>query len=559
MVRELVKMVKLKTINCISLVISLILIFNICFSVYSIGDDNFYNISGVFQKGSSTYDKLPYVYNDSYFKDSATKYNSSLATMSLCLELSAFPNKGVSGNDYQNQSKNVKQLLTDMGFKDIEVNNDFEKKPTIDTIGIATANKKIKINDKQYTLIPIIIRGGGYEAEWSNNMLIGSDGNHNGFDSASKMAKNFIDKYINNTEGIEGNIKFWIVGYSRGGAVAGLVGKLYNDSCNLFGCTGQLQGYCKDIKIANEDIYTYTFESPMGYDSFLDNALGKYDNIHNVVNDDDIVTKIPLKEWGFSRPGVDHKLLVGQKQEEISRVKNILSQMCVNIYGENKVEYKADKFKTYGVNWFSNNISMQSNFLDEFLHMVSDNLLEKYSYGKSFYVENNVKHRRLAYVENERVVARFIGLIVESDEVFSKSLHNALEAFLAANSKAVLVGKISISNSELKEIVRNVVGNALLDYNLRQSKLGLTNKVSREEIDYLENGISNLLVSLNKVSSYRYFYIFCKNIDNIRTMHDPEICLASLINRDEKNKNLYLQKMKYISDSFVLNNKTKAA
>ena len=122
---------KSKTINCLSLLISLMLIFIMFFNVAGCGNANypeFYSISGVFQKGSDTYDKLPYVYSDLYFKDSAKQYNSSLATMSLCLELSAFADKGSLGTDYKNQSKNVKKLLKDIGFKNIEVNSDFEKK-----------------------------------------------------------------------------------------------------------------------------------------------------------------------------------------------------------------------------------------------------------------------------------------------------------------------------------------------------------------------------------------------------------------------------------------------
>lgn len=234
MSKGLFKMGRTKTINCLSLVISLILIFTIFFNAYGCGNEDcseFYSVSGVFQKGSDTCNKLPYVYSDSYFKSPSSQYNSSLATMSLCLELSAFANKGNAGTDYKNQSKNVQKLLTDIGFKDIEVNVDFKIKPTSNTIGVATANKKIYIDGKKYTLIPIIVRGGGYEAEWANNMLTGSVGNHRGFDNAARAVKKFVDNYINNTEGIEKNVKFWIVGYSRGGAVAGLVGKLYNDCC----------------------------------------------------------------------------------------------------------------------------------------------------------------------------------------------------------------------------------------------------------------------------------------------------------------------------------------
>lgn len=57
------------------------------------------------------------------------------------------------------------------------------------------------IDGRKYTLIPIVVRGGGYESEWANNMLIGSVGNHRGFDNAARVVKNFVDNYINDTEG----------------------------------------------------------------------------------------------------------------------------------------------------------------------------------------------------------------------------------------------------------------------------------------------------------------------------------------------------------------------
>ena len=78
------------------------------------------------------------------------------------------------------------------------------------------------------------------------------------------------------------------------------------------------------------------------------------------------------------------------------------------------------------------------------------------------------------------------------------------------------------------------------------------------QIDTLEKSISDLLISVNKIANYRYFYIFIKNIDNIVTMHDPEICLATLINKDEKNRHLYLNEMDNILYDFAANNKYAA-
>lgn len=317
------------------------------------------------QCGESALKKLPLVYNDDYFNNSSFEYNESLATASLALELSGFANR----SDYTNQAKNAKQALKELDFGDIEENDDYKRQTEADTIGVVAANKKIKSNNEEYTLIPVVIRGGGYEQEWIGNAKVGKSGDHEGFNTAATKAKNFVDNYIQN-KNIQGKVKLWIVGYSRGGATAGLLGVKFNNDFKLTlnelpaeskNCSNEdyynsyvnkekertYKKYGKEIEMNPNDLYVYTFEAPMGmnivsgsgleeyagdipYSKSEKNNRAIYDNIHNTINDDDFVTKVAPKDWGFVRPGVDHKLLEGRKDNEIKDMESILYEFLAD-------------------------------------------------------------------------------------------------------------------------------------------------------------------------------------------------------------------------------------
>ena len=198
------------------------------------------------QMGSSNIKQLPLVYNDDYFNKSAFEYNESLATASLALELSGFADR----SDYSNQAKNAKKALGKLGFGDIQENDDYKEKTTADSIGVVAANKKIKSNNEEYTLIPVVIRGGGYENEWGGNAKVGKSGDHEGFNIAATKAKEFVDNYIRDKK-IQGKVKLWIVGYSRGGSTASLLGvKFNNDFTPILNALNR-----ENKNFGNEDYY----------------------------------------------------------------------------------------------------------------------------------------------------------------------------------------------------------------------------------------------------------------------------------------------------------------
>ena len=206
-----------------------------------------------------------FYYSDNYFIESGKNYNEHLVGMSLSLSLSTFE---IRGSSYS------KELLEELGFKDFKP-YDMNEKPTLDTIGMIIAHKKLN----NYNLIAVAIRGEKYDSEWGNNFIVGKEGNAKGFDDSSVKIINRIKTYIKDNK-LENN-KIWIVGYSRAGTIADLAGVYIND--NLY-----------DFKTTDEDLYIYTFETPA---SSIDKKI--YDNIYTVRNKNDIIPMVYPEEWGF--------------------------------------------------------------------------------------------------------------------------------------------------------------------------------------------------------------------------------------------------------------------
>jgi hypothetical protein len=252
--------------------------------------------SGIFSYPGDGRDySATYYYDDDYFTESSYTYNEHLATMSLCLELSAWGSEDV-GNSYTNKSNNAYNLLTDIGFTDFEANAWFKVKPTKDSIGAVAAQKTINENGKEYTLIALAIRGGGYESEWASNFTLGVNGQHQGFSEARDQVIAFLQDYIRD-KGISGDMKLWITGYSRAAATANMVaGAIDEGSVSLPGCS-----------LALPHLYAYTFETPVGA---LKSTTGGsvFNNIFNIINPNDPVPKVAPATWSFARYGLNREL-----------------------------------------------------------------------------------------------------------------------------------------------------------------------------------------------------------------------------------------------------------
>lgn len=332
-------------------------------------DVNFYFASGE----EKDYEAVCH-YSDNYFRKASCGtrqldgYNHSLSTASLCLALSAFGSNDGGNSDYTNKYKNVEKLLTDLEFEEFDKNDWFVKKPQSDSIGVVAANKKLSIDDKECTLIAVAVRGGGYESEWAGNFTLGKSGQHYGFAQAKKQVLDFLKSYIRENK-ISGDIKIWLTGYSRAAATANLVAGALDD--------GEKLG--DGVVLKKEDLYAYCFETPMGATkSEIKNRL-KYNNIYNIINKNDPVTKVAMSALDFTRFGGDYflpdKISDGNNY---AAKKNAMEQFYDKMSSKNEIgKYAVDDFvmKKIDVKYLlpggkspvqndENNKSIQAEYLD---------------------------------------------------------------------------------------------------------------------------------------------------------------------------------------------------
>ena len=254
---------------------------------------------------SIKYDEDFVYYSDDYFRESSLEYNSHLASLSMIMgkysAAKGTPSNINDANWYKKQPNRLKEFFKALNFNSFEANEDYYIRPNKDTIGIAIAKKDID----DFTLIAIAPRSANYFNEWGNNFILGdgskSDNMHEGFYNASNRIIDFLEDYLDKYE-TKSKIKIWMAGYSRGGAVSNITGGLLD---NIIDKENKL--FNKNITL--DDLYVYTFGTPQGaniYSKSVKSPKDKiYNNIFNMLNPNDITTKVGMSEFGFTRFGID--------------------------------------------------------------------------------------------------------------------------------------------------------------------------------------------------------------------------------------------------------------
>ena len=305
-----------------------------------------------FKEGKTSYKDNDLYYYDSYFSHPSTEYDSHLATLSVYMtEFSMIldaPNNENDNEWYNEQSNRIKGFFETIGFYSFMANEDYYSRTQFDTIGIAVASKKIG-ND---TVIAVVPRSGGYYREWSNNVWLGdgtkSDYMHEGWYNAANKLIKFLDKYVTEND-ITGNVKLWMAGYSRGGATTNIAAGLLDNKINK----GE-KIFSNGAKITHDNLYAYTFEAPQGanvYSKTVKAPTDKiYNNIFNIVNPNDLVTKVAMQEWGFTRFGIDKYIKTKfYDPENYGDYRNIYKALWTNVNHMKWENYSADTLTMYGI------------------------------------------------------------------------------------------------------------------------------------------------------------------------------------------------------------------
>ena len=229
-----------------------------------------------------------YTYTDDFFRTDARIADARLRTMSFVLCMASFPS--TEAKDYDRVYRNAETLLSEIGFEDFCVNEDFRRPPKEDTLGILAAHKRIVENGRDMSVIAVGLRGADYGDEWADNILLGESGEATGFAASARILEAFLRQYLEDlgskrTE----HVKLWLTGYSRVAAVVNLVG-------------AQIDRDPAAYHTRTEDLYVYTFECPAAA------PIGEervYPSIHNFLHPHDLVPYLAPRVWGFCRYGND--------------------------------------------------------------------------------------------------------------------------------------------------------------------------------------------------------------------------------------------------------------
>lgn len=468
-----------------------------------------------FQSGTFNYGSAPagkegrdsqavYHYSDSYFEQSAYAYRQEknrpydprLATMSLNLELAAW--SSIQEKNYLLKNRNAKNLLEEIGFEKFKANQHFQERPSTDSIGAVIAQKKLTVKEEDYTLIALAIRGGGYEAEWASNLTLGRSGEHQGFREASEKALTFLDQYLKEHK-VTGKVKLWINGYSRAAAVTNLTAGALNKGRKL--ASGELKA---------EDMYAFCFEAPAGTLKGTGNREGRHDNIVNVINVNDVVTKVgpEVYPFEFTRYGQDSSLpdktLLPQEVYETakSRMEAELKKLDSNLI------YKLEEFQAKKIS-----------ILDIFNGLIVDDpkgkrMNESLDDIIRFFAVERIKNRNKyvnAHQEDIRILAElYFTTRVEDREKLTKSLFKNLVTSMMLGSDATKVKKIVVDWLRTEGLV-----------NHSEVRIESLAETFRELVFKFMIKHPNLSVTL------------VSNLDPVAQAHHPDLCLAWLRAQDE--------------------------
>ena len=225
-------------------------------------------------------------YDENDFSESSYNYNHNLAEFAIGLSTMAY-----------SSDENMEGILEKLNYKKIEKVKD-ESPLKAATSPFWICHKKVKLNEQITELMLVIIQG-TYHEEWLDNFDSGTGHTHVGFQRAADNVLKKMSEYITNPKNnIDKNsdLKILVTGHSRGAATANLVGRALDDQTSI-----------GNINYDSNDIFVYTFATP-NVTSLTQRKEQKYQNIFNIVNPEDFVTKVLPSGWGYGRYGITYVL-----------------------------------------------------------------------------------------------------------------------------------------------------------------------------------------------------------------------------------------------------------
>ena len=229
--------------------------------------------------------KDSFYYTDGWFDNVPEQRNDSLALLSMQLAAAAIDDD-VSGSGAN--------MLRELGFGAIGFIGFDSDDP--DDCAYTWAAKTID----DYTLVAVVVQSYAFDSSikekgWKQNFKVNGETETDEHFAFGRAVDSVVDGIA--SLGGTGKVKYWIMGQSRGGALANLIAARLPAKLNANGAV-------------NEGIYAYTFEAPAVVNASAVQDASTYGYIHNYVSWDDPVTKVPM--WGMIRYGNVYELKTGE-------------------------------------------------------------------------------------------------------------------------------------------------------------------------------------------------------------------------------------------------------
>ena len=150
---------------------------------------------------------------------------------------------------------------------------------------------------------------------------------HAGFDIVANRIIEILGEYMDENHDMNGDLSFWVTGHSMGGGVANLVGAellhgasgINNRTDNVFCYTFAAPNtfyltdntYTRPNRVYHDETVTESYREPHGV---------KYRCIFNVVNADDFVPEVPMRDCGWTKYGRTATISFNSNKKKIENV-----------------------------------------------------------------------------------------------------------------------------------------------------------------------------------------------------------------------------------------------
>ncbi len=267
-------------------------------------------------KDRDTYRTASVWFSPGLLLQDARSLSGEIAKASVALAMTAY------------NGENVDALLKAMGFQTESNYASYSRSDNYLTIDdcdhvaytIAYLKVEHPVTHEEYMIYCVPIKGTSGNAEWFSNFNIGTGAEHLGFQKASNEILGELSTHFSGDDVDKDHTIVWFTGHSRGAACANLLaGKLSGDN----------QTFTKA-----EHVFAYTFACPM-VSTDADTSLK---NIHNFNNPGDLITMLPLTQWGFKRYGQSYDLSTEEPyMSNLSRIFEVTTgeQYTAETDGEN--------------------------------------------------------------------------------------------------------------------------------------------------------------------------------------------------------------------------------